>query len=196
MNIPTLCQWPEAAGRQHWSCKTNQQRLYRSLLSGRLHKWNFINLSGESWRIWQSSTVSTRLQLKKKHKLEESGNSAGGLHRMFWNILRTLWLKTDFVELALRSCWLILNSGYLEHSCLRHYSRKIDRNFVFSSFWPQTWELYPLQADPLHIEAGTRLPQVYMAGGNVGFDLCGEKQFYSRESQASGAWILVIRTYL
>ena len=53
-----------------------------------------------------------------------------------------------------------------------------------------------MQADPLHIEVGTRLPQMYMAGGNVDFHLCREKQFYSRESQASGAQILVIRTYL
>lgn len=41
---------------------------------------------------------------KKKHKLGENGNSAGGLLRTFWNILRTLWVKTNFVELALRSC--------------------------------------------------------------------------------------------
>ena len=69
-------------------------------------------------------------------------------------------------------------------------------NFVFSSLGPQTWELYSLQADPLHIEAGTSLPQMYMAGGNVDFHLCGEKQFYRRESQASDAQILVICMYL
>ena len=44
------------------------------------------------------------LKKKKKHKLGGNGNSAGGLHRTFWNILRTLWVKTNFVELSLRSC--------------------------------------------------------------------------------------------
>lgn len=46
MNIPTVCQWPEAAGRQH----KLQAKLIRAPASvftiWGLHKWNYINLSG------------------------------------------------------------------------------------------------------------------------------------------------------
>lgn len=42
-------------------------------------------------------------------------------------------LKPISLNLPWEAADLILSSGYVEHSSLHHYSRKIDMNFVFSS---------------------------------------------------------------